>query len=114
MPLALTPAMLESAYEFLRTTPPFRRWKLPCGEQISFRVSGDKMRAAFCDTEGDEHTIGVSAHHCGWTNTLLISVAHEMVHVYLHRKNVRADHGREFRYCAALVCQHHGFDPKAF
>lgn len=37
--LHLTLEMLEGAYEYLRTTPPFRRWKLPPGADIEFHVT---------------------------------------------------------------------------
>ena len=36
--MKLTPGILEAAYEFLRTTPPFKGWKLPSGVDITFRV----------------------------------------------------------------------------
>jgi len=34
MTLPLTPATLTAAYEFLRTTPPFKGWKLPHADEV--------------------------------------------------------------------------------
>src|SRR5258708_16268586 len=36
--LTLTPEMLESAYEYLRVSPPFCHWDLPHADHVSFRV----------------------------------------------------------------------------
>jgi hypothetical protein len=113
--LHLTPEMLRAAYEYLRTTPPFRRWKLPPADEVEFHVTRHKDRTGDCETSaGHEPLIRVSATLVGWTASLLATMAHEMIHVHLDRKKVRAAHGWEFRRAAAQVCRHHGFDPKLF
>lgn len=35
----LSPDLLRSTYDWLRTTPPLRRWRLPEGDAIKFRVT---------------------------------------------------------------------------
>ena len=44
--LTLTPDMLESAYEYLRVSPPFCRWGLPHADHVMFRVL--RKEAANC------------------------------------------------------------------
>src|SRR6185437_8812133 len=42
--LHLTPDCLENAYEYLRTTPPFRGMNLPDADDLVFRVMGARDR----------------------------------------------------------------------
>jgi hypothetical protein len=117
--LPLTPQMLAAAYEYLRATPPFRRWKLPAAEQVKFCVI--RARDRYGDhrhyRESDEHEIRLSLARIGHTQSLIETMAHEMVHAYEHHKNPKRPHGEhsnEWRRLAALVCKYHGFDPKSF
>lgn len=113
--LHLTPDILRAAYEYLRATPPFRRWKLPPADEVEFHVTRHLDRTGDCETAGGhEPVIRISAALIGWTGSLMTTMAHEMVHVHLDRNGVRAHHGADFRRCAAQVCRHHGFDPKMF
>ena len=111
-----TPEMMAAAYDYLRTTPPFRRWKLPPSESVEFHVTRHLDRTGDCETgpAGNDPVIRISAALIGWTASLMATMAHEMVHIHLDRKGVRAHHGADFRRCAAQVCRHHGFDPKLF
>ena len=112
----LTPAMLHAGYEYLRTTPPFRAWKLPDADDVEFHVMRRTDRTADCETDlpGRPPIIRVSAALVGWTASLMAAIAHEMVHIHLDRKKVRSAHGWQFKRLAAQVCRHHGFDPKLF
>lgn len=111
----LTPEILRAAYEYLRATPPFNRWRLPAADEVEFHVTRHKDRTGDCETAGgQEPIIRISAALVGWTSSLMATMAHELVHLYLDRKGVRAHHGREFQRCARLVCKRHGFDPRLF
>jgi hypothetical protein len=114
--LHLTPEILRAAYDYLRATPPFNRWKLPPADEVEFHVTRHKDRTGDCETgpAGQEPIIRISATLVGWTSSLMATMAHELIHVYLDRKGVRAHHGAAFRRCAAQVCRRHGFDPKLF
>lgn len=112
--LHLTPDILRAAYDFLRATPPFKRWKLPEGETIKFRVSRHRDTYAVCISQADDHEIVMSSLKTGHTSSLICTMAHEMVHLHLHRRGESPHHGVAFKKCAALVCRYHGFDPKAF
>lgn len=120
MPLALTPAMLAGAYEYLRTTPPFRTWKLPHADEVEFHITLHR------DRYGDhneiprpvEHCIRASAHNVKTTLSLLELMAHEMIHGYqdVVRKtgSKRTPHNAEFKRLAKRVCKIHGFKYEGF
>lgn len=118
MKLALTPAMLETAYEYMRSTPPFRGWKLPPAEEVEFHVTRHR------DREGDhcayryrpEHVIRVSAYYIHATNPLLMVMGHEMIHMQQEmRRLAKPDtHNKDFCAKAARVCRIHGWDLRLF
>ncbi|MBO4228061.1 SprT-like domain-containing protein [Bradyrhizobium neotropicale] len=120
MTLRLTPKTLEAAYDYLRTTPPFDRWGLPPGGDVKFVVSKSIRDYAAYRWDGRRHTISLSAKGIGHSATLLLYVAHEMVHMYLEEKGWETrtggpdTHNAAFRKFALQVCKAHGFDPKAF
>jgi len=114
MTLPLDPAMLGAAYEFLRATPPFRRWKLPPGEAIEFHVTASQGLRGRCVNSGDHQTIEISLRTIGHTHSLMMAMAHEMIHVRDNLAGIRAHHGASFWRGAAQVCRYHGFDPKLF
>lgn len=118
MTIKFTAEMVEAAYDFLLTTPPFNKWNLPAGEDIKFvivktpRIYGEHWKI----TQG-YHYISISLGSVGYTTTLLETLAHEIVHLYLKRQKMQGKrhHGVEFRALAALVCRYHrAFDPKRF
>ena len=119
MSLPLTPAILEAAYEFLRACPPFRAWKLPHADEIEFHVIQLKDRegdhTTYCGT--DQHVIRISAKRIGHTDSLIVVMAHEMIHARqaITKTTTRGSmHNADFRRFAASVCRTHGFDPKTF
>lgn len=113
----ITPEMMEAAYELLRTTPPFRSWRLPPGADVEFHVirsndrSGDYFRKA-----GGTHCIRVNDKWVGNLLSLLRVMAHEMCHLR-HEATCPGDqavHGRRFSALASAVCRSHHLDPKSF
>ena len=120
--LALTPEMLESAYEYLRVSPPFCRWSLPHADQVMFRVLGAKdrfghfrgrHRRALGDNGFSE--IAISAPLVNSTDMLISTMAHEMIHLYQDETGTaRGHHNPKFRKLAKRVCAIHGFDPESF
>lgn len=62
------------------------------------------------------YELEVSEHFIGRTHSLMELVAHEMIHI--HQRETRMEKGGEhnaaFKKLAAMVCKHHGFDPKLF
>lgn len=117
----LTPAMVETAYELLRMTPPFNRWKLPHADDLAFEVTGHEDRfGSFhfdVDNPGKER-LTVSAVHVKSLDLLQRTLAHEMCHIREWRlspaKAQRANHGKLYNRLADQVCKRHGFERGTF
>jgi len=108
--LHLTPEILAAAYSFLRTTKPFVRWKLPPAHDVAFKVTKSNTDAGYCL----KREIGISQKCSGHTNSMLATMSHEMIHLYLDERGVRSHHGADFKRCAARVAKEHGFDLQRF
>lgn len=120
MGLPLTPAVIGGAYEFLRLTQPFRSWKLPPAGEVEFVVSRHPLEVGYhrgVRRKIRSHEIGISERCVGHTNTLLKTVAHEMIHQYQQRQRTETphtEHNAEFLRLARVVCLRHGWDEKEF
>ena len=118
--LHLTPEALENAYEYLRATLPFRRMHLPHADNLVFRVMGARDRFGHfkgrIKDDSDLNEIGVSQRAVHSTDTLMATMAHEMIHLYQHEKGqcTRGHHNARFKRIATRVCRIHGFDPESF
>lgn len=118
--LHLTPDILESLYETLRLTPPFRRWKLPEADEVEFHCVALGSTAyedqADYHWNGTRHVIRVSPARHHTLPAALVTVAHEMVHMREEILGVRSDvkHGASFHKLADQVCRAHGFDRGQF
>lgn len=117
MSINISVGILEATYELLRTTEPFRQWKLPHAEDISFSVIASKTNRGefFVDVKGTPWI--VASQQCHHTLPELIkTVAHEMCHLYEQLYGARTDvhHGAVFKACAKAVCKAHQFDLGAF
>ena len=114
MTLKLTPDMLAAGYDFLRTTAPFSKWRLPDSDELGFHVVRDAGLSADFGVEQGVPYIRVSDANNGLTVTLLGTLAHEIIHLRQYLTGDREHHGPRFRRMAAKVCAIHGFDPKTF
>jgi uncharacterized membrane protein len=118
MTLALTPNALAGAYEYLRTTPPIKGWKLPHADDVEFHVTRHRDREADHEVRRRrDHIIRVSARKVRTTDALMQAMAHEMIHAYqdaIARTDTRADHNRDFKWLARSVCRAHGWDKDEF
>ena len=114
MTLRLTPDMLAAGYDFLCTTAPFFRWRLPHSDELGFHVVRRTCLSADFGVEQGVPFIRVSEAHNGHAVTLLATLAHEMIHLRQHLTRDRELHGPRFKRMAARVCAAHGFDPKTF
>lgn len=115
MTLPLTPHMLAGAYEFLRTTPPYRAWKLPHADTVAFTVNRHKGHIG--DSRGSPLELYVSTVICGTTATLMWVTGHEMIHLhqYLAKKETPGTvHNADFRRKAERACAYHGWDSRLF
>jgi predicted metal-dependent hydrolase len=113
--LRVTPAMIEAAYNLMKTTAPFNRWKLPDSEDVEFCVTKHKDRLGDCVDAGHAFVLRVSERFHGRLDALLTTVAHEMVHIRQSHYPAERDHGPTFKRLAKQVCKHHPhIDPKTF
>lgn len=116
MTLPLTPEMLRAAYDYLNTTPPFRNWNLPEGDDVEFKVVDDGKIHGWYRKRKEQHVVAISRRSVGHTKTLIETMAHEMIHVHEGHTGILRPgrHSAAFRKWAKQICKHHGFDPKAF
>jgi hypothetical protein len=114
--LHITPAMCETAYELLRTTPPFRGWHLPHADEVRFKISGDLWAYGSHWHDPKGHEIRISYRNIKQLGTLTRVMAHEMCHMREVQLKSRSDvmHGRTFQRLKAQVCKWHHFDIGAF
>jgi hypothetical protein len=121
----ITPEMCRAAYEYLRTTPPFKRWKLPDGDEVEFFVDlqkkprhKDQLVAHIDYFKDGRFRITVTL----WNDTtdlLMHTMAHEMCHMRQAvlkpmDRNGSYGHGKDFQKMADQVCRQHGFNRDLF
>lgn len=116
MTLPLTAEICRQAYDYLNATPPFSKWNLPHGEDVVFKVVRDPKLRGWYMRDGKKHVIGISSTTIGRTESLMWTMAHEMIH--LHEQHAGACgsgmHSKAFVRWSEQVCRVHGFDPKLF
>jgi hypothetical protein len=124
MALLLTTDRLRLAYELLAECPPFDKWNLPHGEDVHFRVNRKRKEYGRCkwtisDSGHYTHHIEISAVNVTTMETLLRTMAHEMIHVHEQANQVCTPHQSTLHteaFCifALEVCKSLGFNPDAF
>jgi hypothetical protein len=113
--------MLAACYDFLCTTPPFNKWNMPESDDVIFMVVKCPRHRGWCDTPAPRHKlksrIAISGGTLSHTNSLVMTMAHEMIHLHQHRVGTDkrgVQHNAAFEIDAELVCKLHGWDPKLF
>ena len=117
MSLPLTPEALEAAYNYLRTCAPFKGWKLPEAEEVEFHVTRHKDQEGDWEFKNGRHSVRISQHTIGHTDSLMQAMAHEMVHMFQYitkSETPNAVHNWRFNKLAGVVCRVHGWDAKKF
>lgn len=120
--MTLTADILRAAYAYLAETDPFVGWNLPDAEDVGFEVVTNKTFHGACwapkMTPTGKFHIAISGVKHNHTQSLMLTMAHEMVHVHEYQTALRKPsyrkHGKVFRGFAAEVCAEHGFDPGQF
>lgn len=113
--LHLTHENLAAAYELLRTTPPFRGWKLPHVDDVEFHVMRTRNCYGDCSHNGKGFVLRISQTRQRSLGTLLATMAHEMCHIrQMKLAKTEAYHGATFQRLADRVCGYHQFDRGAF
>lgn len=114
MPLHITPEMVETSYELLRLTPPFKGWKLPHADEVLFSILKTKDRHGDYTFDAGKHHIRISYRRHKTLHALTMTLAHEMVHMRDQITGTHAEHGATFNKLADTVCKYHGFDRGQF
>jgi hypothetical protein len=116
MALHITPEIVCHAYELLRATPPFKRWKLPPSDDIEVQIVTAKEYVGEVTTGLEHIKLRISLQHVGSLNNLLYTLAHEMCHIKQYLDGApKLDHGPSFQKLADRVCKHHrNFDRVGF
>jgi len=101
-------------YETLIQLSPIKGWRLPPSEKVIFQVIRDPK--CYGEYENEPHVIRISSCKVGHLDTLVKTMAHEIVHLKLCKDGFRDwdKHGREFKDHAGKICTEFGFDPKEF
>lgn len=116
MPIQLTPEMLALAYDYLAVQKPFSSWNLPPSEDVKFSVSRHKDRFAHHQMVGGVHHLVFSSRFVGRHDSLLVTLAHELIHIHQEESCMMRDnpHDAAFHKLADKVCKLHEFDRLTF
>lgn len=123
MSLKISEDMLVALYEYFAASKPFSDWNMPPAEDVIFKVARTPHLYGWSQiaVEGRgrnrkvQHYITISGGRQAHTYTLMLTMAHEMIHVHQERVCVgsKTEHGPAFKKLAREVAKHHGFDPLA-
>ena len=97
----------------LRAFPPFVRWKLPPSYEVKFELLHTKFWQADWLQRDGSHRIRVSERKHHFLDSLVRSMAHEMIHVHMYNAGTETpgvEHNAEFERLAKQVCKSFGFD----
>lgn len=117
MSLPITPLRLAAVYEMLRAWPPFCRWSLPASGELKFHVSKSRKNNAQWWIAGDRHHIEASQRNHGHLVTLILSMAHEMIHVrqrVARTETPGVEHNAEFVRIGKRIARRYGWDEGQF
>lgn len=111
--MKITPKTLEGIYLSLARCEPFTKWDLPPSELCRFEVVDD--HSVMATYEYDEslarcHIFSISKARCGHYDTVVRSMAHEMIHCSRHKTGKWTLHDATFKRRKHLVGQCLGFD----
>jgi hypothetical protein len=111
--------IMAGAYDLLRTTLPFKRWKLPSSDAVSFRTTNSTATRGefYLTVETKRPVINISQRLHSNLALLIETMAHEMIHLHedtRHRARNDVQHSWVFRRYAKQVCRRHHFNLENF
>jgi hypothetical protein len=113
--MKITPKILESIYLTLAKCDPFIKWDLPPSELCRFGIVDDHTVMAtyeYDDSLAKPHIFSISQARCGHYDTIVRSMAHEMIHCSRHKSGKWTLHDTTFKRRKTAVGLELGFDPK--
>ena len=98
----------------LRVLKPFSGWSLPTIDDVKFVVSSDTdcLGTYVFDDELEKHIITISKEKNGHLETVIKTMAHEMIHMKRYKSSHWDKHDQVFRQYATKVAIELGFDPQ--
>lgn len=108
----ITDQTIKATYTFLRKMPPFNKWKLPPANKIKFKA--DHKLSLLGEMHMKPFKMVIGSKHQEHFETILTTVAHEMIHLALYLEGVPSYnmHIRKFKEKAHEVGTLYGFDRK--
>jgi uncharacterized protein YjaZ len=102
---------LEAMYLMLCQMKPFKSWSLPNTAEINFVVTDEEDAYGTYVYDDDIHIITISRAKCSHFETILKTLAHEMIHMKRYKNKAWDQHDVTFRRYAKAVADEFGFDP---
>jgi hypothetical protein len=106
-----TPKTLEAMYLMLCQLKPISSWDMPNTGLIDFVVTDEEDAYGTYCYDNDIHVITISKAKCSHFETILKTLAHEMIHMKRFRSIHWDKHDAIFRRYAKQVADEFGFDP---
>jgi len=106
-----TSKTLESMYLMLCQMKPFNNWNLPNTALINFVVTSEEDSYGTYVYDDDIHIITISKAKCSHFETILKTLAHEMIHMKRFKTQNWDKHDAVFRRYAKSIADEFGFDP---
>jgi hypothetical protein len=111
--MKITPKVLEGIYLALAKCEPFLKWDLPPSELCRFGIVDDHTVMAtyeYDESLAKPHIFHISKARCGHYDTVVRSMAHEMIHCSRHKSGKWTLHDATFKRRKMLVGKELGFD----
>ena len=111
--MKITTKVLEGIYLTLAKCEPFTKWDLPPSELCRFLIVDDHSVMAtyeFDESLAKPHIFCISKARCNFLDTIIRSMAHEIIHCSRYKSNKWHLHDATFKRRKMLVGKELGFD----
>ena len=105
-----TSKTLESMYLMLCQMKPFKYWNLPNTACINFVITDEEDSYGTYVFDDDIHVITISKAKCSHFETILKTLAHEMIHCKRYKTRNWDKHDKVFRKYASQIADEFGWD----
>ena len=105
-----TPKSLEAMYLMLCQLKPFNRWDLPSTAEIKFLVTDEEDAYGTYEFD-EEHIITISKAKCSHFETIIKTLAHEVIHMKRMKFEDWDKHNAAFKRYSKQISAEFGFDP---
>jgi ABC-type oligopeptide transport system ATPase subunit len=111
--MKLTAGKLQAIYVMLTNLRPFDAWTMPHTDEIIFQVTSelDAMGTYVFDDLQEKHVLTISKAKNAHLDTVIRTMAHEMIHMKRGKTRGWNKHDRVFRNHARRIALELGFDP---